>query len=233
MNPKENVIIKENNKLVRVGLITRVENYKDYYPFNFRHIINDSYRKIFDELDVLVIPIISEKNLDEISELCDFLILPGSSIGVDPKHYNDVPFPGKKYKYDEYSFDKKIIDMFVNKGKPILGICGGMQTLNVYFGGDLNQNILNHKLYDNSFHNINIEKNSFISNVFKSTNTKVNSYHRQCIRKLAPGFKVTAISDDEIIEAVECNNIVGVQWHPEALNDINFFKTFIETYIQK
>lgn len=218
---------------MKVAIVTRIENYKEDFPFNVRHIIDESYRKIFDELDVLVIPIISEKNLDEISNICDFLILPGSAIGVDPKYYNDVPFPGKKYKYDEYILDKKIIDLFVNKNKPIIGICGGMQTLNVYFGGDLNQNILNHKLYDNSKHIVNIEEKSFVRSVFKNNSTKVNSYHRQCIRKLAPVFRVTASSDDGIIEAIEYNNIVGVQWHPEILNDINFFRTFIETFCIK
>lgn len=216
---------------MKVAIMTRVENYKEDYPFNIRHIIDDSYRKIFDELNVLVIPIISEKNLDEIAESCDFLILPGSAVGVDPKYYNDVPFPGKKYKYDEYFLDKKIIDLFVSKNKPIIGICGGMQTLNVYFGGDLNQNILNHKLYDHSKHNINIEKNSFIDEVFKNGDAKVNSYHRQCIRRLASVFRVTATSDDGIIEAIEYKNIIGVQWHPEILNDINFFRTFIETFL--
>lgn len=218
---------------MKVAIVKRVENYKDIYPFNIRHIIEDSYRKIFDELGIIVIPIISEKNLEEISELCDFLVLPGSFIGVDPKYYNDVPYPGKNYKYDEYVLDRKVINLFVSKNKPIIGICGGMQTLNVYFGGDLNQNILNHKLCDNSKHSINIEKNSFINNVFKSPNALVNSYHRQCIRKLAPNFKVSAISDDGIIEAIEYKNIIGVQWHPEVLNDMNFFKTFIKTFLSK
>lgn len=107
-----------------------------------------------------------------------------------------------------------------------------MQPLNVYFGGDLNQNILNHRLKENDFHNINIEKDSFISNIFKSNKTKVNSYHRQCIRKLAPKFRITATSDDGIIEAIEYNNVIGVQWHPEILCDINFFKAFIETFVK-
>lgn len=83
--------------------------------------------------------------------------------------------------------------MFVKYNKPILGICGGLQTLNVYFGGDLNQNILNHKLYDGRTHNIKISSNSFLSNVYKQEVIKVNSYHRQAIRKLASNFKVTAV----------------------------------------
>ena len=126
---------------MKVAIICRMENYKDDYPFNIRYILDEAYKKIFDELGVLIIPIVSENNLDEIANICDALILPGSAIGVDPKYYNDIPFPGKKYKYDEYKLDKKIIDLFVKYNKPILGICGGLQTLNVYFGGDLNQNI--------------------------------------------------------------------------------------------
>ena len=119
---------------MKVAIICRMENYKDDYPFNIRYILDEAYKKIFDELGVLIIPIISENNLEEIANICDALILPGSAIGVDPKYYNDIPFPGKKYKYDEYKLDKKVIDLFVKYNKPILGICGGLETLNVYFG---------------------------------------------------------------------------------------------------
>lgn len=146
---------------MKIAIIERVENYEEDKPFNKRYIIDESYKEIFDELGILIIPIISENNLEEIANMCDGLILPGSAVGVDPKYYNDVPFPGKKYKYDEYKLDKKIIDLFVKSNKPILGICGGLQTLNVYFGGDLDQNILNHKLKDGSMHTIKIMQNSF------------------------------------------------------------------------
>lgn len=218
---------------MKVAIICRIENYKEDYPFNARYTLDESYRKIFDELNVLVIPVISENNLDEIVNICDALILPGSAVGVDPKYYNDVPFPGKDYQYDEYKLDKKIIDLFVKHNKPILGICGGLQTLNVYFGGDLNQNILNHKLYDGGTHNIKISSNSFLSNVYKQEVIKVNSYHRQAIRRLAQNFKVTAVSEDGIIEAIEDGNIIGVQYHPEKLGNIDFFKEFIKLINKK
>lgn len=213
---------------MKIAIICRMENYENDYPFNIRYILDESYIKIFDKLNILIIPVVSENNLDEIANSCDALVLPGSAVGVDPKYYNDVPFPGKKYKYDEYKLDKKIIDLFVKNNKPILGICGGMQTLNVYFGGDLNQNILNHKLKDGSKHKINISSNSFLNNVYKQQFIEVNSYHRQAIRKLAPNFKITAVSEDGIIEAIEDGNIIGVQYHPEKLNNINFFREFIK-----
>lgn len=218
---------------MKIAIIGRLENYKEDKPFNKRYIIDESYRKIFDELKILVIPVISEHNLEEIANMCDALILPGSAIGVDPKYYNDKPFSGKEYKYDEYKLDKKIINLFVKSKKPILGICGGLQTLNVYFGGDLNQNIFNHKLNDGSMHNIEITSDSFLKEVYHKDKIQVNSYHRQAIRKLAPNFRVTATSDDGIIEAIEDGNIIGVQWHPEVLYDMTFFDSFIKKFFHK
>ena len=216
---------------MKIAIIGRLENYEEDNPFNKRYTIDESYREIFDELGIILIPVISENNLEEVEKICNGLILPGSFIGVDPKYYNDKPFPGKFYQYDEYKLDKKIIDLFVKSNKPIIGICGGLQTLNVYFGGDLDQNIVNHKLKDGSKHNIKISQNSFLSEVYKTETIQVNSYHRQAIRKLASNFKVTAISDDGIIEAIEDRNIIGVQWHPEVLKDVNFFKTFVDKFI--
>ena len=213
--------------MIKIAIICRMENYEEDYPFNIRYMIDEAYRKIFDKLNVLVIPVISENHLEEIANICDALILPGSAVGVDPKYYNDVPFPGKEYKCDEYRLDKKIIDLFCKQNKPILGICGGLQTLNVYFGGDLNQNISNHKLEDGTMHKIKISSNSFLKDVYKKEEIEVNSYHRQAIRKLAPNLKVTAISEDGIIEAIEDSNIIGVQYHPEKLDNIDFFKKFI------
>ena len=213
---------------MKVAIICRIELNKNTDPFNIKYIIDESYRKIFDRLNILVIPVISEKNLVQIVEMCDALIIPGSAIGVAPKYYYDIPFPGKEYEYDEYKLDKQVIDLFVKSKKPILGICGGLQTLNVYFGGDLNQNISNHILKDGETHKIKIFPNSFLSKVYKQDIIEVNSYHRQAVRKLAPNFKVTAMSEDGIIEGIEDGNIIGVQYHPEKLNDQRIFEEFIK-----
>lgn len=215
---------------MKVAIIARLEDYEEEKPFNQRYIIHENFRKILDELDILIIPIISENKIEEVAKLCDALILPGSSVGVDPKYYNDVPFPGKEYPYDEYELDKQVIDVFVAKNKPIIGICGGMQTLNVYFGGDLNQNISNHKLTDDTKHKIKIDTKSFLYDIYQKQEIEVNSYHRQAIRKLAPNFKVVATSEDSIVEAIEDGNIVGVQWHPEVLYDVIFFKKIFERF---
>ena len=57
---------------------------------------------------------------------------------------------------------------------------------------------------------------------------KVNSFHSQSIKKVAPGFKVIAVSSDGVIEAIEKEKILGVQWHPEVVNDQKLFDKFID-----
>lgn len=78
--------------------------------------------------------------MEEIEKICDGLILTGSNIDINPIYYGEED---KKEKIDEYKTDKKLIDLFYKKNKPILGICGGMQSINVHFGGSLYQDIQN------------------------------------------------------------------------------------------
>lgn len=216
---------------MKLAIVARLENYEQEKPFNKKYYLNDFYKEIFDELDVLLIPIISEKNLDEICNICDGLILTGSPNDVHPKYYNDDPIENKKYDgFDEYNLVKNIVKMFSEKNKPILGICAGIQELNVIFGGSLNQLIQNHNLRDESEHLVKITEGSFLDKVYNKKYINVNSYHSQSIKELAHGFKITALSEDGIIEGIEKDNIIAVQWHPETVYDIKFFKTFIDIF---
>ena len=215
----------------KIAIIERIENYEEGRPFNKRYILDSSFREIFDELEILLIPVVSEKNLDEISNICDGLILTGSRNDVHPKYYNENPIEQKKYNgFDEYTLVKNIVKLFSLQNKPILGICAGIQELNVIFGGSLNQLIPNHNLKDKSKHKVRLDKKSFLYKVYKNDCIEVNSYHSQSIKDLAPNFKVTAVSQDGIIEGIEKDNIIGVQWHPEVLYDIELFGNFINTY---
>lgn len=212
---------------MKIAIIERIENYEKDEPFNKRYYLDNSFRKIFDELDILLIPVISEKNLDEIVNICDGLVVTGSANDVHPKYYGEEPT--KEYKFDEYGLVKSIVELFYNANKPILGICAGIQEINVIFGGTLYQQIPNHYLRDNSKHNVKLTKNTFLYEVYdKKKNIEVNSYHKQAIKDLAPEFKITAISEDGIIEGIEKENVFAVQWHPEVLEDIKLFSMFID-----
>lgn len=193
--------------------------------------IPEEFKKIFDKLNVILIPIVSNVGVDDIVDMCDALIIPGSYADTNPKYYHEDPLEGKIYDVDEYAFDSLVLEKFIKSNKPVLGICGGHQEINVYFGGTLNQKINNH--CNSELHDTNIIKDTFLYDVYKNETIKTNSFHNQSIKDVAPGFKVSAIAQDGTIEAIEKDNIISVQWHPEVMNDYLFFESFINKYVKK
>ncbi len=116
--------------------------------------------------------------------------------------------------------------------KPILGICRGVQVLNIALGGDIYQDIEHRKSaaanighYQKSrgdvpTHYVNIRKDTLLHNIVKSDKITVNSYHHQVIRTLAKDLEIAGYSNDGYIEAVSMREypfFLGVQWHPEEL----------------
>lgn len=98
----------------KIAIIQRLENYDEDKPFNKRYYLDNSFKEIFDELNILLIPVISEKNINEITNMCDGLILTGSPNDVNPKYYNEKPI--KEYnRFDEYCLVKKAVDLFSKK----------------------------------------------------------------------------------------------------------------------
>ena len=119
--------------------------------------------------------------------------------------------------------EKKLLTIAIEHSIPVLGICRGMQFINVYFGGSTMQNIQNeiaaNSYHVNTQHSVNI-CDSKASKLLGKDEVIVNSYHHQGVRKnqIAPCLKAIAISSkDKIIEAVYHPKlpIVGIQWHPE------------------
>ena len=212
---------------MRIAIIERIENDKNDTPFNKRYCLDNWFKEIFDELNILLIPVISERNLEQIVNICDGLIVTGSPNDVHPKYYGEEPISGKKYIYDEFILVRDAVKTFEKANKPIFGICAGIQEINVIYGGTLFQKIPNHCLKDGSMHSVNLSEESLLYDIYNENAIEVNSYHNQAIKDLANGFKISAISKDGIIEAIEKDNIVAVQWHPEVLKDMKLFKGII------
>lgn len=202
-----------------------------YWKENFY--LSKYFKDIFEKLNILLFPVASTTELNTVVNICDGLVVTGRAIDINPKYYGEKAIDSTYLSgYDlEDKLDFTLIKAFNEANKPILGICAGIQSINVCFGGSLYQDIPNHSSKEElKIHSIDIQKESFLEKCYKSNRIEVNSFHHQAINKVAPNFNVTATSDDGIIEAIEYNKILGVQWHPEKMEDIEFFKKFIELY---
>ena len=219
--------------MIKIGIIERIENYDSEKPFNKRYALDSYFKDIAEKLDIILIPTVSSKHIDEVVDLCDGLIVTGSVHDVHPRYYNEEALTDKKYEFDEYPFVRDVVKAFDNKKKPIFGICAGIQEINVIFGGSLHQKINNHSMRDGKKHTVTLDESSILYKIFGKREIDVNSYHNQAINRLADGFKVTAISKDGTIEGIEKDNIIAVQWHPEVLMDIELFKGIIEYLFKK
>ena len=191
--------------------------------------IGYEFNNIFNKLNIKLIRINKSNNIENILNQCNGLIVPGNCNDIPSNYYNEKPI--KDYKIDQFMLDKFAIESFYKNKKPILAICGGAQSVNVTFGGSLNQFIDNHAI--DGLHEIKLDKNSFLYEIYNKRIIYVNSLHHQSIKDIAYRFKINAISSDGIIEGIEKENILAVQWHPEKMNDIIFFEKWINKYVRR
>jgi putative glutamine amidotransferase len=167
-----------------------------------------------------------------VMDLVDGLVLAGGA-DVSPEAYGETPL-NEKWKGDPVrdAYECELVQLANDRDLPVLGICRGIQILNVALGGTLWQDIntqvegtLVHRdwhHYDDNGHDIRLDPDSWASRIYGgATSLAVNSVHHQAIAKLAPGLRATAWAPDGIIEAAEWKDdsrwIRAVQWHPEWL----------------
>jgi putative glutamine amidotransferase len=188
------------------------------------------------------------ENIDDYLDLLDGLLMPGGDYDIPPSAYGDSKVHESVVtKVGRLDFDWKITQKFLDTDKPILGICAGEQLLAVMLGGTLIQHIetdIDHYLSDREMvaHNITVTEGTLLHKIVGATKLGVNSHHHQSVKTVSDKFVASARSSDGIIEAIEVKNkkfCLGVQWHPEFINDQNelrIFTAFVDacrTNIQK
>ena len=199
-------------------------------------------------LAVLLPLVADEKVLADLLDRCDGFLLSGGA-DIDAKYYGEcnMPYNGEISPYRDH------MEIFTARramegNKPILGICRGIQVINVAMGGTLYQDVysqikgkelLKHsqeapKWYPT--HDIHIERDSRLWSCFMTESMNVNSFHHQAVKDVASGFVITARADDGIIESIESPEhifAVGVQWHPELMwEEIPVFLKLFEQLVK-
>lgn len=166
-------------------------------------------------------------------ERCDGVLLPGSRADVDPAKYHAVPDPRTNPADSRRDIaDELLLQHAYSTRKPILGICYGLQILNVYRNGTLLQHIdsrINHEAGRKVpvAHDVAIEPHSKLGSIVGSGDSRVipvNSSHHQSAEEIGDGLRIVArCPDDGIIEALEGTSpdhfVLAVQWHPERSMD--------------
>jgi len=176
------------------------------------------------------------------------VLLPGSPTDIEPKHYGAAPHAklGKAYP-DRDSTDFAILEYAEEENLPLVGICFGVQSLNVYRRGSLVQDIpalvtgpVAHDADDDAppaRHTVRLAEGSLIAGLAGKSEMEVNSYHHQSVANPGRNLRPVAFAPDGVIEAVEDTAgrfILGVQWHPERdWKDDSFAKALFTTLIDQ
>lgn len=182
-----------------------------------------------------MVPLLADdlETLHEIYDRLDGVLLPGG-VDIDPVNFGEA----KRAECGVVDPARDLVELqlarwAVEDGKPVLGLCRGLQVLNVALGGSLYQDIgaerpgaLKHDCFptegyrrDYLAHDVAVAAGSRLHAAFERPSIAVNSMHHQGIKTLAPQLLASGVAPDGLIEAIESGNghfLVGVQWHPEV-----------------
>ena len=226
-----------------IGITLDSEESGDYSKFPW-YAMRHNYLDSIYEFGGIPFPLFHNiQSISELSYKLDGLIITGGNFDINPKLYSKNILGSRIIKSKRTEFEICIFEKFLKIKKPILGICGGEQLINVACGGTLIRDIksekpsfINHEQTnprDETSHVIKIKENTKLYEIIKKNEIFVNSAHHQSVEMLGKKLIECAKAEDNIIEDIEHIEhpwCIGVQWHPEFLitpSDKLLFKHFI------
>ena len=226
-----------------IGITTDIEK-------EGKHVLNHNYVKAVVRAGgvPVILPIGIEQDVKQLSTMLDGLVLTGGG-DIDPMLFGEEPH---KHLVDvspsRDSIEMAIVQEMLKVNKPIVGICRGLQIINIALGGNMYQDIYSqrdvpllqhaqkaHRSHQSHF--VQVKEGSLLESIAKSEQIKVNSYHHQAVKDVPLPLIISGVASDGIIEAIESIEhafVLGVQWHPEALADneetvsLQLFEKFLE-----
>ena len=161
-------------------------------------------------------------------DLCEGLLIAGGHFDIAPERYGEARRPScGPVRPERTDFEWALAEVALSRRLPVLGVCGGMQLMNVVRGGSLHQHLpedlgLSHEQpppKDVPSHDVHAVPGSSLARLVGLAPLPVNSTHHQAVSRVGSGLVVSGRATDGVIEAVEMPDLpfaVGVQWHPEA-----------------
>ena len=227
-------------KRVVIGITPQGDAQKEVYR------ISPDFIKEISALGAIPLVLPSVRDNDELLfdalSMCDGIIFSGGP-DVRPTYFGEEIIPSCGAISDERDeFELKLYRMALDADKSILGICRGVQVMNIGSGGDIYQDIYSqmgtkivHHTLDGkkAFHSVSVSSDAARRFGFSSDSFVTNSYHHQNVRRLGQGFEPFGFTDDGLIEAIYMPSrrfVAGVQWHPEKRfeKDEDSFRIMIE-----
>lgn len=198
-----------------------------------RQYINAAYISAVEDAGAVpfIIPVSNDlEKTKKLIDLCDGLLFPGGE-DIDPGYYGENPHKNLgeiRPEVDKFLFHSLLYAL--EQRKPALGICKGMQMMVVATGGSLYQDIYSQREEETflhcqsgrrtyGVHQVQIDKDSCLFQILETGQIATNSMHHQSVRTLGKGLRLSAHTEDGIVEAVESldGRLIGVQWHPEEM----------------
>jgi putative glutamine amidotransferase len=211
--------------------------------------VNEPYTKAVSNaggLPVLIPLNLSKDDLDALLFRLDGILFTGG-YDIDPRKYGGQLHPNvKNVDHTRDEIEIHLVVAAVESDKPFMGICRGLQVINIAMGGSLYEHLPdqlpgnvthdNHHLArDFLAHGVRVEPDNRLSRIISKDQVQVNSLHHQGIRRLAKGLLPTAYAPDGLIEAFELPKHpfgLEVQWHPEDLQEHEAMRRLFQTFVR-
>ncbi len=217
-----------------IGIVPSFDTGGQFIPSSTieRQFIRREYSYMLAQVGAIPIILNPDMSMEAVTQLCDGVVISGGA-DIAPRMYGQKKLPVIKRTepIERFRWEKRLIQTCDKAHLPILGICYGMQRLNVHYGGTLLQDIpsmLPENIgHDNVMHDVTFHCD-FLGMKHLGMHA-INSRHHQAIDRLADGFEVCATAPDGIIEAIHGRGHYGMQWHPESdETGARVYRSFIE-----